>query len=124
MWFKNLDKLIKYVNAADVGLNLFYSTPRNFSKIYFLCFDNASSGLKCRDFTEKIHILHCKAYIFLCFFFERRPSCYLKARNAENEVFEEKNDDFFPYADGPNMFWTGYFTSRAALKEKFEIGQC
>lgn len=27
-----------------------------------------------------------------------------------------KHDDFFPYADGPHQFWTGYFTSRPALK--------
>ena len=27
-----------------------------------------------------------------------------------------KEDDFFPYADGPHKFWTGYFTSRPALK--------
>lgn len=27
-----------------------------------------------------------------------------------------KTDDFFPYADGPHQFWTGYFTSRPALK--------
>ncbi|GAB1293420.1 Lysosomal alpha-mannosidase [Apodemus speciosus] len=27
-----------------------------------------------------------------------------------------KKDDFFPYADGPHMFWTGYFSSRPALK--------
>ena len=32
MWFKNLDKLIKYVNKADVGLNLFYSTPSCYLK--------------------------------------------------------------------------------------------
>ncbi|CAG5096373.1 Oidioi.mRNA.OKI2018_I69.XSR.g14587.t1.cds [Oikopleura dioica] len=70
MWYKNLDKLIKYVNAADVGLNLIYSTP----------------------------------------------SCYMKAKNEELNDLEEVVDDFFPYADGPHMFWTGYFTSRAALK--------
>ena len=27
-----------------------------------------------------------------------------------------QEDDFFPYADGPHQFWTGYFTSRPALK--------
>lgn len=27
-----------------------------------------------------------------------------------------KRDDFFPYADGAHKFWTGYFTSRPALK--------
>jgi lysosomal alpha-mannosidase len=59
MWYKNMDKLIKYVNGADVGLNLIYSTP----------------------------------------------SCYLKAKNDELDDLEEVVDDFFPYADGPHMFW-------------------
>lgn len=27
-----------------------------------------------------------------------------------------KQDDFFPYADGPHKFWTGFFSSRPALK--------
>jgi hypothetical protein len=27
-----------------------------------------------------------------------------------------KQDDFFPYSDCPHCFWTGYFTSRPALK--------
>lgn len=30
-----------------------------------------------------------------------------------------KKDDFFPYSDCPHCFWTGYFTSRPALK-RFE----
>lgn len=30
-----------------------------------------------------------------------------------------KTDDFFPYSDCPNCFWTGYFTSRPSLK-RFE----
>ena len=27
-----------------------------------------------------------------------------------------RSDDFFPYADNKDGFWTGYFTSRPALK--------
>jgi len=27
-----------------------------------------------------------------------------------------KKDDFFPYSNDPNSFWTGYFTSRSGLK--------
>ena len=30
-----------------------------------------------------------------------------------------KTDDFFPYADGPHSYWTGYLTSRTAFK-RFE----
>ncbi|KAJ9579723.1 hypothetical protein L9F63_004649, partial [Diploptera punctata] len=31
-WFKNMDKLIKYVNEADQGINVFYSTPSCYIK--------------------------------------------------------------------------------------------
>jgi len=44
------------------------------------------------------------------------PSIYLKAKNAEPVTWSVKTDDFFPYADGSDSFWTGYFTSRPALK--------
>ncbi|XP_005881664.1 PREDICTED: lysosomal alpha-mannosidase, partial [Myotis brandtii] len=44
------------------------------------------------------------------------PACYLWELNKANLTWSVKQDDFFPYADGPHMFWTGYFTSRPALK--------
>ncbi|CAF4844960.1 unnamed protein product [Rotaria sp. Silwood1] len=72
-WFKNLDKLIKYVNLEQANgsdVNTFYSTP----------------------------------------------SCYLYALNKAGRTWTTKTDDFFPYADQPHGFWTGYFTSRPALK--------
>jgi hypothetical protein len=34
----------------------------------------------------------------------------------EGATFPTKTDDFFPYADNPHAFWTGFFTSRVALK--------
>jgi len=74
MWFKNLDKLIYYVNQRQITngskVNVFYSTP----------------------------------------------SCYVKALNEANKTWSVKYDDFFPYANKPHAFWTGYFTSRPALK--------
>ncbi|CAF1622827.1 unnamed protein product [Rotaria magnacalcarata] len=72
-WFKNLDKLMKYVNAQQTNgsdVNVFYSTP----------------------------------------------SCYLYALNKVGRTWTSKTDDFFPYAHHPRGFWTGYFTSRPALK--------
>ncbi|XP_042239009.1 lysosomal alpha-mannosidase-like isoform X2 [Homarus americanus] len=72
-WYKNLDKLIRYVNERQTNgskINVFYSTP----------------------------------------------SCYLKALHDANITWPTKTDDFFPYASGNHSYWTGYFTSRPALK--------
>ncbi|KAK8534169.1 hypothetical protein V6N12_047562 [Hibiscus sabdariffa] len=44
------------------------------------------------------------------------PSIYTDAKYAANEQWPLKIDDFFPYADKPNAYWTGYFTSRPAFK--------
>ncbi|XP_063055152.1 lysosomal alpha-mannosidase [Engraulis encrasicolus] len=73
LWFKNMDKLIRYVNgqqAAGSQVNVLYSTP----------------------------------------------SCYLQELHRANSTWALKTDDFFPYADDAHDFWTGYFTSRPALK--------
>ncbi|XP_035888341.1 lysosomal alpha-mannosidase isoform X2 [Phyllostomus discolor] len=74
IWFKNLDKLIRLVNAQQQAngsrVNVLYSTP----------------------------------------------ACYLWELNKANLTWSVKQDDFFPYADGPHQFWTGYFSSRPALK--------
>ncbi|KAE9614590.1 hypothetical protein Lal_00012122 [Lupinus albus] len=68
-WFKQMDKLIHYVNK-DGRVNALYSTP----------------------------------------------SIYTDAKNAANISWPLKTDDYFPYADGPFSYWTGFFTSRPALK--------
>ncbi|XP_076147474.1 lysosomal alpha-mannosidase [Alosa pseudoharengus] len=73
LWYKNMDKLIRYVNgqqAAGSKVNVLYSTP----------------------------------------------SCYLQELHRANSTWALKTDDFFPYADDAHDFWTGYFTSRPALK--------
>ncbi|XP_061576630.1 lysosomal alpha-mannosidase [Cololabis saira] len=73
LWYKNLDKLIRYVNALQANgstVNVLYSTP----------------------------------------------SCYLQELHRANLTWPLKTDDFFPYADDAHDFWTGYFTSRPALK--------
>ncbi|KAK9926543.1 hypothetical protein M0R45_023768 [Rubus argutus] len=44
------------------------------------------------------------------------PSIYTDAKHATNESWPIKSDDFFPYANAVNAYWTGYFTSRPALK--------
>ncbi|XP_057982566.1 alpha-mannosidase At3g26720 [Malania oleifera] len=44
------------------------------------------------------------------------PSIYTGAKYATHESWPLKTDDFFPYADHANAYWTGYFTSRPAFK--------
>ena len=45
------------------------------------------------------------------------PSCYLKAlHDSKDQGWPVKTDDFMPYASDPHAYWSGYFTSRPALK--------
>lgn len=82
VWFKNLDKLIRYTNerqSTGSKFNLLYSTP----------------------------------------------SCYVKAvydETKNNSNWLLKKDDFFPYASQNHTYWTGYFTSRPAIKRYERIG--
>ncbi|XP_062143909.1 alpha-mannosidase isoform X3 [Alnus glutinosa] len=49
------------------------------------------------------------------------PSIYTDAKNAANQSWPLKTDDYFPYADGANSYWTGFFTSRPALKRYVRV---
>uniref|UniRef100_A0A7S2SZB3 Alpha-mannosidase n=1 Tax=Chloropicon primus TaxID=1764295 RepID=A0A7S2SZB3_9CHLO len=48
--------------------------------------------------------------------FYSSPEDYFAAKRASGVEFPTKSDDFFPYSDGWNGYWTGYFTSRPSQK--------
>jgi len=50
------------------------------------------------------------------------PACYLEAIKSNPTVYPEKSDDFFPYGSGSHSYWTGYFTSRPAVKLQERLG--
>ena len=75
-WYKNLDKLVHYVNK-DGRVNVFYSTPED----------------------------------------------YFDAKAGSGVQFPTKSDDFFPYADNPYAYWTGYYTSRPTQKHYVQMMQ-
>ena len=45
------------------------------------------------------------------------PSDYVDAIAKKKVEWPTKSDDLFPYADSPDAYWTGYFSSRANDKE-------
>ncbi|PKA54015.1 alpha-mannosidase [Apostasia shenzhenica] len=44
------------------------------------------------------------------------PSIYIDAKNAANEEWPLKTDDYFPYAEHTFSYYTGYYTSRPTFK--------
>lgn len=49
--------------------------------------------------------------------FYSTPSKYVDALATYDVEWPTKYDDMFPYSDGPDAYWTGYFSSRANDKE-------
>lgn len=50
------------------------------------------------------------------------PSQFMKAINEQDLKWPVNYDDMFPYADHPDAYWSGYFTSRANSKEFIRRG--
>eukprot|EP00808_Paulinella_micropora_P008824 g57631.t1 len=54
--------------------------------------------------------------------FYSTPSRYVKAKLNSDIAWTVKYDDFMPYSDCENCMWSGYFTSRPALKRFERVG--
>lgn len=54
--------------------------------------------------------------------FYSTPTCYLYALNQANLTWPIKKDDFFPYASEAHSFWSGFYTSRPAIKLYERVG--
>jgi alpha-mannosidase len=48
--------------------------------------------------------------------FYSTPHQYALAKLNATTIWSNTTSDFFPYESGPNEYWTGYYTSRPALK--------
>ncbi|KAG8190302.1 hypothetical protein JTE90_012589 [Oedothorax gibbosus] len=48
--------------------------------------------------------------------FYSTPTCYLKSLNNANKTWTTMQSDFLPYASNRHEYWTGFYTSRPALK--------
>lgn len=59
-----------------------------------------------------------KYYDYNTTIFYSTPSEYLDAVHSINPIWPTRYSDMFPYADVPEDYWTGYFTSRANAKKQ------
>ncbi|KAK6922587.1 Glycosyl hydrolases family 38, C-terminal beta sandwich domain [Dillenia turbinata] len=98
-WFKQMDKLIHYVNKFSI------ISVIQFPICSILELDIASLIMQ----DGRVNALYST------------PSLYTVAKYAANESWPLKTDDYFPYADSPNAYWTGFFTSRPAFKRYIRL---
>jgi alpha-mannosidase len=90
-WFGNLDRLMAAVNARGD--------------------DNDENGVGTTTANgrgRRVEVFYSTPYAYV----------KAKAREAMTDgvTYPVKVDDFFPYSDAPEAFWTGYFTSRPTSK--------
>ena len=96
--YQNMDKLLRAVNA-DGRIIAFYSTPARYVEAKL-------SEVQQQEEQGRQ---------------ERQREGRDAAATADEDetttiAYPVKRDDFFPYADQPHAYWTGYFTSRPTQK--------
>ena len=78
-------------------------------------FTNAHKNFKNID--KLIYHVNQRSNLTKVNMFYSTPSCYLYALYKSNITWPVKEDDFFPYAHRSHSYWTGFYTSRAGLKD-------
>ena len=51
------------------------------------------------------------------------PGMFVDALKSQNITWPSKTTDMMPYADVPDEYWSGYFTSRANSKSQIRFAQ-
>lgn len=75
-----------------------------------------------RNLDKLISYINSKEQYFGMRLLYSTPNCYLKSLHESRRQWPVKLDDFFPYADANNTYWTGYFTSRPTFKYAIKYG--
>jgi len=79
-------------------------------------FDYGSAAMNFGSLDKLIHYTNLNTSIHGLNMFYSSQESYANARLDMQTPLSLKTADGFPYADGPHSVWSGYFTSRPALK--------
>ncbi|XP_049732984.1 lysosomal alpha-mannosidase isoform X1 [Elephas maximus indicus] len=113
----NADKLVKYFLELAAAQGRHYRTNHTIMTMGSdFHYENANMWFKNLDKLIQLVNAQQQASGSRVHVLYSTPACYLRELNKANLTWSVKQDDFFPYADGPHQFWTGYFSSRPALK--------
>jgi lysosomal alpha-mannosidase len=77
-------------------------------------FENANVNFKNMDLL--MDYINARPNVFNVTVIYSTPSTYIDAVHSHQLTWDVKTDDYFPYADFEHAYWTGYFTSRPAIK--------
>ncbi|CAK9296984.1 unnamed protein product [Gordionus sp. m RMFG-2023] len=117
-WYKNLDKLIKYVNKQrslpkfSLKFNLIYSTPG----CYLYALHNAKGDLNSTSHSLNNLNLYKSELIDNNRPFKSKRQPKISDNNYGDYWPEINGGDFFPLVNFITNIWTGYFSSRPTLK--------
>jgi alpha-mannosidase len=82
-------------------------------------FQYAAAGIAFKSLDRLLHYVNADGRVHA---FYSSPAAYVAARAAAGpRAWPLKTDDFFPYADCPTCVWSGYFSSRPALKRNIRL---
>eukprot|EP01129_Flabellula_baltica_P000848 TRINITY_DN1078_c0_g1_i1.p1 TRINITY_DN1078_c0_g1~~TRINITY_DN1078_c0_g1_i1.p1 ORF type:complete len:965 (+),score=111.58 TRINITY_DN1078_c0_g1_i1:28-2895(+) len=79
-------------------------------------FQYMNADLNFKNMDKLMRYINQNKHLYNINIFYSTPSIYLDAVNSADVSWPVKTDDFLPYADGPHAYWTGFYTSRPALK--------
>ncbi|KAA0171253.1 hypothetical protein FNF27_06372 [Cafeteria roenbergensis] len=79
-------------------------------------FQYRSAGEWYKNLEKLIHYVNLRSDETGVHMLYSTPTAYTEAVHASGHTWTVKTDDFFPYRDNPHGAWTGYFSSRPALK--------
>ena len=119
-----VDDKSQFTYNLDETLELFVSTAREQAEHYRaknimftmgqdFTYSNAVTWFKSLDKIVR-HLNRNNTHGVRAFY--STPMQYMMSKYRANLTWDLKVDDFFPYADTPGGYWTGFYTSRPALK--------